>query len=142
MNTLGDVTAKNVMPLEAPFLLNKCFVCTALVVVGQPVKLNSNGTISPITAATDIPLGIVKVGNGTDLEKEVTVQTPFRAIILATADGAGVAAGVRVSCTGSASGRGKYKLAVTTNYVQGQALTTAADTAEVVIGIYYNAFLI
>lgn len=141
MNTLGDVTAKNVMPLKGLYLLNKCFICTALVVVGQPVKLNSNGTISPVAAATDIPLGHVVVGNGNDLENEVTVMTPYRAIILATADGA-VTAGVRVSCTGVAAGRGKYKLAVTTNYVVGQALTTAADTAEVVVGVYYNPYLI
>ena len=144
--TLGSTTAKAIMPKEQYGIITDTRICTVAVEEGETVKLNSDGTISPVSAATDIPHGIVKVGNKGDADKLVTVQTPFRAIVRGQANAA-ITCGQRVAAVGTVTSSGgekltDYKTAVTTNYVVGQALTTAVDDGTVDVGLYFNPYLI
>ncbi len=146
MQSLSNATARAVMPKKNDFLVNESFICTAVVVPGETVKLNSNGTVSPVTAVTDIPLGTVMVGQRHgDVANLITVQTPFRAIVRGQANAA-ITCGQRVAALATVTSAGgekltDYKTAVATNYVVGQALSSAVDDAEVKVGLYYTPYL-
>ena len=146
MYTLGQTTNKAIIKRKNDYLVNVSALCAAALVEGETVKLNTDGTISAVTAVTDIPFGTVVVGNGGDVTKLVTVKTNFKAIVRGQANAA-ITTGQRVAALATVTSAGgekltDYKTAVTTNYVIGQALTTAADDGEVEVGLYYNPFLI
>lgn len=133
------------MPKEQYGIITDSRYCAAALEKGETVKLNSDGTISAVAAVTDTPHGTVKVGNKGDADKLVTVQTPFRAIVRGQANGA-VTCGEKVSAAGTVTNAAgekvtDYKTSVATNMVIGQALTTAADNAEVMVGLYFSPYL-
>lgn len=95
------------------------------------VKLNSNGSVSPLAADADKPFGLAVIGNN-GADERVTVLTPFVAIVNAPADGA-ITAGNTVQASVYANGVQKYKVGTTTPI--GVALKSAADGADCQIGI-------
>lgn len=143
MYTLGATTAKAIISRKNDYLVNVTGFCAAAIKEGETVKLNSDGTISAVTAVTDIPFGTVVVGNNGDVNARVTVMTNFKAIVRGQANG-GITCGVRVSALASVvSGTETltdYKTSVATNTVIGQALNTALDNAMVVVGLYYTPY--
>lgn len=133
------------MPLKNDGLVNICFPVGTGVKLekGETVKLNSDGTVSAVTAATDVVLGTVVVGTAGIQETQVTVQTVFRSVVRAFADGA-VTAGAVVAATGTATVSAvklpAFAAAVTTNYAAGIALKSGADDTEISVGLFYNPF--
>lgn len=126
---------------------NNNFTATAICPIGTPVKLNSDGTVSPVAAVTDFVFGIVVKANrflNTDpIPDWPTILTPYSAIIWGVSD-AGSTTGAKVACSGqdATTASPKFKTAVTTNYVIGQALETATNGNRIHVGIYYQPALI
>lgn len=145
MNTLGNTTKAGKITRLNSHCITLSFLAAVALVEGETVKLNTDGTISPVTAVTDLPLGTVTVGNKGDVTNRVTVLTNFKAVARGFADGV-VAVGARVAALGSSTINGEkltdYKTAVTTNYVIGQAIKGGADNTVVEIGLYYQPALI
>lgn len=138
MNTLSQ-TPKNAVPFEMCDSYNKAFEAAEDVVVGQLVKLTSTGTVEKVTAATDVPLGIVikaaLTGNKT------TVSTNFRAVVRGGANGT-INAGETVNWSASPSDLTVYIAAGEGVYVTGMALETIADEAIGEIGLFYTPIFI
>lgn len=102
--------------------------------VGHPVKLKAGAvdTVTPVTAGTEFPFGIVVVPQSADGTKVTVLPFGGATEILAEADGT-IAVGDRVSCTGfnATTGLGKYK--VTGTFVCGVATSAASTGGEIVI---------
>lgn len=130
---------KNVLPLVESYSINKSFICDSTVVLGQAVKLNTDGTVTPVTAATDVPIGIVVAPNRAD-DTRITVQTFFSAVVLGVADST-VTTGNVVAITGNTAGANKFKTAIATYFVVGIALTTATNTNAVYVGLLRSPYL-
>ena len=126
-------TSPNPIFIEMEETVRRCFVADETVTVGQMVKLQSDGTITPVTAATDFPIGYVLVPAKDG--KEATVSLSARAIVKSVADGS-VTRGQLVSATADGyADSGNYDV------VSGVALTTAADAAELEVAVLYNPFV-
>lgn len=127
MQTLSNSPA-TIIPYENREALVIGFISSADLAIGTPVKLNNDGSVSAITAVTDLVLGVVVSGWKGNDPGTVRVQTPFIMILRGKADGT-VDEGDRVSCSGfdSGSGLGKYKKSVSTNWVIGQAMIGGAS---------------
>ena len=142
--TLGSTTAKAIMPKEVYGLITDTRICTVAVEEGETVKLNTDGTVSLAAAATTRPCGTVKVGNKGDTDKLVTIQTPYRAIVRGQANGA-LDVGDMVSAVGTVTNAAGEKVtdydeSAVGQWVVGEVLTTAADNAEVMVGLFFNPF--
>lgn len=107
------------------------FTSTAIVAIGAAVKLNSDGTVTPVAAHTDKVLGIVTSGcnaaNG-----RVTVQLKFSAVVRGKADGT-VAVGAIVDASGydATAQLTKYKATQASGNTFGIALVGGADTTDI-----------
>lgn len=133
MNTLGSTTNTKVTREES-YALAIGFTANGALVKGQMVKLEAAGTVAPIAAATDHPIGMVTKG-GADGE-EVTVLTNFIAILKGTADGAvDLANPVSVSGFNSTDERDNWADSTTSDFVMGIALSDALDEAELEVGV-------
>lgn len=135
MYTIGT-TPTTVCKLEESYSLNIGVVADAVLQRGAIVKLNADGTVSAIAAVTDKPFGMVTAGN-LEADTQVTVQTEFSAVVRCAADGA-ITTGNKLACSGAnTTGEklSKFKVAVATNVVSGIALSDAADTESVMVGI-------
>ncbi len=134
---------RNTITLAESWALNKSFISDTIVGTGTPMKLKTNGEVTPITAVTDKPFGIVTSGCKA-VGGRVTIQMPFASIVNAEADGT-VAINDEVACsgmsvsTGTTAGYAKYKTAVSTNYIIGRALTGNTTGNLVIVGIYRSA---
>jgi hypothetical protein len=131
-----DYTAASVMPHSENHNIALCFIgAVANMKKGQLVYLSAANTVSPVTAATQRPIGIVVAGNR-EIGTDVTIQTQFQAVINGVAAGAIAALGAQVACTVSTGAAPSFKVAtLATDTVVGVALNTALDTAAVSVGI-------
>lgn len=136
MNTLGGKTQRTIKKEES-YSINEGFVCTEKASAGTMVKLNSDGTVSPVASVDDVPFGTLSCGcnaaNG-----DVTVHTQFVSVVRGKADGA-VAIGDDLAVSGSVTEDGnvlsKYKKAVAGNTMVAVALSGGADTTDVWVGV-------
>ena len=144
MDTIGSVVT-TIMPYSEDHSIDLGFICDAQVNAGAIVNLKAAnaGVVEVANAVGDIPM-VVSVGNKA-ANGRVTVKTPFVAVVKAVVDaGAGVAYGAMVYQTGITSGfKSKVATLAVTGYACGIALSAAADTAEITIGIlrtpmFYN----
>ena len=134
MNTLGT-TPKTVCRTTETHSINRGFVAKAVFSRGAIVKLDAEGEVVAITAATDTPLGMVVAGNRAAGE-EVTVQTQFNALVVCkpTAD---VVIGAEVSATGlSDEGITSIVTATAGAYSVGVALEAGSADDYVLVGTY------
>lgn len=114
------------------------FPAAAILALGTPVKLNSDGTVSAVTAVTDVVLGYVYVSN-TEAGGDVTVNTRFSMIVRGQANGA-VATAALLDTVGvdATSKLGDYITHNgTTGNKVGQAIVGGADNAEIQVGLYF-----
>lgn len=79
-------TGANKLSISESYSINLTHTCSALVKEGARVKLNNDGTVSPIAARTEMPYGVVVAANKIAGGK-VTVQTDFSAVTLGKASG-------------------------------------------------------
>lgn len=129
--------AHNLMILEESYAFSMGFpTASTTLKAGQLVKLNADGSVSPIAATTDVVLGVVasawqKVDNGT-----VRVVVPFSTVFDgAIADGV-LAAADQVACSGvDANGLPKFKKAVAGDIVSGIVLIGAASGGGARVGL-------
>lgn len=137
MYTLGSETPEAIAPYEELHIIAYGFVCTAIVGKTAIVKLNSDGTVSPITAVGDKAFGMVTTGN-TEANTKVVVLTPFMAIVrgLATAT---VATGAFVSAASwdTTDKLTKYTTTAAGGWATGLVLSGATLPASdaIVVGI-------
>ena len=61
MNTLGGKTQRTIKKEES-YSINEGFVCTEKASAGTMVKLNSDGTVSPVASVDDVPFGTLSCG--------------------------------------------------------------------------------
>ena len=139
MNTLGNKTNTKVTR-ELSWALNLGFPAASEVLKGQMVKLNASGEVEPIAAVTDTPIGMVTKGAKT--AERATVQTNFSAVLTGRADGA-VTTGNELSVSGwdTPNLSDQYAPSAATNVVCAIALSDAADTEEVEVGIIINQYV-
>lgn len=135
-------SSKAIFTHECGDAIVKGFPCgNVTLAVGAVVKLKNDGSVEPVTAVTDVPLGLVASGYKTT-DDTARVITPFCAIVNAEADGT-LDEGDHVASSGfnATSKLGKYKKAVATNWVCGVVLKGGATTTEVVIGFLETPYL-
>lgn len=140
MFTLGT-TSKTICKMEESYALAVGAAATEVLQRGASVKLNADGTVSAIEAATEKPFGVVVAGNR-EIGEEVTVLTDFKAIVRCEADGA-VVTGNELAATGVATTGEKlatYKAAEEGDYVSGIALSDADDTENVMVGVLRGSY--
>ena len=129
MYTLGNTTTR-VVQKEESYSINIKALAKAIMPKGTVVKLDvATGEVEPCSSVTDSAFGILTVGAAA-IGDLCTVQTQFNTVLLGEADGA-IAIGDEVSVPAA----GTYKKSVATNVIVGIALTAAADTESVTIGI-------
>lgn len=140
LSTLGDETLLKIVKEES-YAIAHSFICTAAVINGVMVKLNTDGTVSPCAAVTDKPIGFVTVGCKA-ADERVTVVTPFQAIVYAESD-SGSTCGAELAQSGinTAVTNAKMKTAVSTNYVSAVALETATTGNLMQVGILRHPYL-
>jgi len=124
------------MPYQEDKSLDIGFDCDAKLEKGAIVKLSSDGDVDAIAAATDLPLGVVSVGNSAAGEK-LTVKTGFVAVSKVIIDTDDVVIGDKLSFTAwdATNKLTKVKKSLTTNYISAIALTAGGDTDEIMVGI-------
>lgn len=140
LTTMGDETPLKIVKEES-YAITHSFICTAAVINGVMVKLNTDGTVSPCAAVTDKPIGMVTVGCKAASER-ITVRTAFAAIVYAESD-AGSTCGAELAQSGinSAVTLAKMKTAVSTNYVSAVALETVTTGNTFQVGILRHPYL-
>lgn len=111
------------------------YVCAELLPLGCPVKLNSDGTVSKIAAATDVYFGTVQVENK-EAGGKVTVATRFKAVIIAQANSA-VTTGQVLDANALVSGAVTYSTTTTNGNKSAMALSSGADTEAISVGIFW-----
>jgi hypothetical protein len=141
LNTLGTVSSTIIIKEES-YALTHSFSCATEIDKGVLVKLNTDGTVSPVAAVTDRPLGFVTNGNKNhNPTDKVTVLVPFSAICNCVASGA-VAIGDELAGEAIATnGRQKWKKAVSNNIVSAVALEAAANNEEVLVGVLRTPYV-
>jgi hypothetical protein len=114
---------------------------------GQLVKLKTDGTIAPLAAATDIPLGVVhrrtSATRDHDTKATVGVKTYFGAIAYMAATGAtnrGVEVAFASNLTVGTEKYTKFAAASTGNVVIGITLEAAAGADSIVKVGLFNGF--
>ena len=143
MNTLGGKTSK-IISKEESYSINNGFLCTEKVSAGTIVKLNSDGTVSPVELPADVPFGILSSGCR-EANGEVTVQTPFNAVVRGKASGS-ITVGLDLSVVDTVTDNGNtlsvYKDSVSAGgvLIVAQALSNAADGEDVWV-VVYRVFL-
>lgn len=113
------------------------------------VYLHTDGTVRPVAAVTDKPLGYIVSAYERTAGSKVRIMTGFTAIVRGECDGT-LTPGDEVACSGiDASGTYdltpicKYKTAVSTNYAIGRCLVGGlTTTCEALIGLYQRAYLV
>lgn len=140
LSTMGTETPQKVLKEES-YSIAHSFICTAAVINGVMVKLNTDGTVSPCSAVTDKPIGYVTVGCKA-ADERITVSTHFQAIVYAESD-AGSTCGAELAQSGinTAVTNAKMKTAVSTNYVSAVALETATTGNPILVGILRQPYL-
>lgn len=135
-------TDANKMPLVESYSLNQGFVCDTVVNISCVVKLLANGKVTPVTAVTDVPFGVVVAANKV-VDGKVTIQTFFSAVVTGEAF-ANTTTGNRLAAKSwdATDLVTVYNVAVTTNYVVGIALSDALANAPVKVGVLRTPFLI
>lgn len=144
MKTLGT-TPSNTILIEETYGLNLGFVMsTGTPQRGMLVKMDTTGTVSPVTAVSQRPLGMVVSAYDKNAEPDsVRVATPFQQVVRMKF-AAAINAGVEVAITGfdTADAVPTGAAAAATNIVTGvvlQRLTAAAGIVEV--GILRNPYV-
>lgn len=107
-------------------------------ILGQAMKLSTDGTVTAVTAVSDIIVGTVTKGCKTaDVTKRVTLITQFRAVIVGQASGTVAVGGiVDAEAFDGTTKKQKYKATTGGGNKIGQALTGGVDGAEIQVGIY------
>lgn len=112
------------------------------------VYLHTDGTVRPVAAVTDEPLGYIVSAYTRTAGDKVRVMTGFTAIMRGECDGT-LTPGDKVACSGIDASAAydpnpinKFKTAVSTNYVVGVCLVGGlTTTCEAMIGLYQKAYL-
>jgi hypothetical protein len=136
MKTLGTTPSTTIL-IEETYGLNIGFVMsTGTPQRGMLVKMDTTGTVSPVTAATQRPVGVIVSAYDKNAEaNSVRVATPFQQIVRMKF-AAAINAGVEVAATGfdTTDNVPTGAAAVTGNIVSGvvlQRLTASAGIVEV-----------
>jgi hypothetical protein len=122
--------------------INLTLVGAAALPKGAIVKLGTNGKVSAVAAATDQPLGMVTTGSKA-ADEDVTVLTPFIAVVKGKASGAGCDAGVEVAAEAldGTDDLMDYAVAAATNRVVGVVIEGGADGEEIWVGLYGHNYI-
>ena len=137
-STLGSGTIR-VIRKEESYAIAEGFVSKVAVGKSAIVKYDpATEKVEPVTALTDTPFGMVTSGTKDVADGEVTVLTPYSAIVIGKAS-AVVAAGDKlgVAAYDAITGVSEYQIQTAGNFVVGIALQDAlaiGDTFQV--GIY------
>jgi len=116
------------------------YECDVLAEPGMAVKFNNDGTVTDIAAATDLPIGIVEVGNKA-ADGNVTVRVNFSAVYEAKAGAEVANIGTPLSAVAPASEEQKYIAATSGDYVSAIALSSAAaDGDPLVVGVLQSPY--
>jgi hypothetical protein len=103
---------------------------------GQFVKLVGDESCEAVTAATDVPVGVVVASEhkqGTDYR--CTIQTPYQMLVHATASG-NLAAGAAVAVSGfDTPNERPIAVAAGSNTRIGTVLVGGNDTEDILIGV-------
>lgn len=135
MHTLG-FGAQTVISMSDDSNLTMSFATSTDLKNGTFVKITGEGTVGPVTAVTDIPLGIVISSSEVKGEKRVVVQTPFQMLVKGQASGAvTVGNNLDAEAFDIATELMKYKAHAAGNFIVGVALSTAATTEAVAVGV-------
>lgn len=128
-------TGASKAPIIESYSINKSFACDTVVAEGAIVKLKSDGAVTPVTAETDYPLGLVVVGNKV-VDGKVTVQTNFSAIILGKANAITVIGNDLAAKSYDATAKlTVFDVAASADHIAATALTAGAATATIVVGL-------
>lgn len=135
MYTLGETTKKIIDRAES-WSINLGAVCNDILPKGSIVKLLSTGNVTAVTAATDVPFGVLSVGTRAvgDL---ATINTQFCMIARGRVEGASVVIGDTLNAV-SIDGTEKltnYTKSVAGASIVGIALSAGADEADIQVGI-------
>lgn len=130
-------TAASKAPIVESYSINKSFACDTVVTEGCMVKLKTDGAVTPVTAETDTPIGMVVVGNAA-VDGKVTVQTNFAAIALGKAGASAITIADKLAAKSwnSTDKLTVYEAPAATECASAQALTGGASGATIVVGIY------
>lgn len=141
ITTIGN-SSKTVVFFEDSKGIGYTFPAAAALPKGVPVKLGTDGRVSAVAAATDIPIGMISTGSK-DADETVTVLTAFVAVVKGKASGAGVDAGVEVAATAldAADDLVDYAVAAATHRVSGVVLEGGADGEEILVGLFGQAYV-
>lgn len=131
--TLGSTT-NNYLKVEESWSITKKFTGTTALTKGTVVKLNTAGTVTAVSATTDVAFGLVIAGSAAANE-EVTVQTPFNAIVEGLTSGTVTTGDAVAAKEVDGTGPMQYKKAVTGDTVIGIALSTATTGLAVTVGL-------
>lgn len=135
--TLGSTTT-NYIKVEESWSITKKFTATAATTKGTVVKLNTAGTVTAVSATTDVAFGIVIAGC-TAADEEVTVQTQFQAVVEGLTSGTVTTGDAVAAKAVDSTGPMQYKKAVTGDTVIGIALSTATTGLAVTVGLLRTA---
>ncbi len=144
IRTLG-ISPEAIVKMVDDASLTKSFLSDTTYLIGTLVKLIEDGSVTVVTAATDVVFGVVISSEEKSDRTKCTVQTSFQMLSRGLAAG-GVTAAQLLSTTGIEAEatdpelKMKFKTAVAGDYVTAIALTTAADTEEVEVGILRTPF--
>ncbi len=134
LNSLGS-TPETRMYYQEDGSIDIGLSCDTVVKEGAMVKMKADGTLTPVTSATDKPFGVVAVGNAA-VDTKVTVKTYFVAIMLAISEGI-TDEGKFLACTGidATTKKSKFKVAVTTDYITAVCLEGAINGYPCKVGV-------
>lgn len=99
------------------------------------VKLNSSSQVVPITGATDVPIGIVQNKPVANDGAEVMMEGVSKLVCSAA-----ITAGNLIGASANGRGAAYVSGTGTTNYIQGQALSTCANAGEF-ISVAFNCLV-
>jgi len=118
------------------------FTINEEVPLGTPVKVTGDNTVGKVTAATDMPIGIV-LNTETKSDRIIAVvKTQFMAIKRAEATGGAVVAGDKLNAVelNATSELFKYNTAGTNK--SAVALVGGADTEEIIVGVLKSSYAV
>lgn len=124
------------MPASGNFVLDKGFVAAAAVTKYRAVKLSALETVTPVTAATDQPIGVAQYGaTAGEITNGKRIGVRLMGISEMECSAAMATVGVEVGMAAD----GRAKAAATGERVIGISLTATANAAERVSVLFLAA---
>ena len=119
--------------------LSRTFKASAALPEGTHVKVDANGKLAPLAAATDKPIGVVLVPSR-KADDDATILLSCQAIVYATASTAVTRGSLVAYASKDAANVVSYAPAVTGNTVLGIALTDIAAGTMGDIGLIFQPY--